>query len=301
MKRALLVGINYVGTGNELRGCINDAHNMQALLTAHGFSDITLVLEKDATTAGIITALNALIQGVVPGDVIVFFYSGHGSQLPSNSEPDGFEEIICPIDLNWMDKVITDSTLRDVFNRVPNGVNTTVILDCCHAGTGVDQTEVFITVDVPGSKYLTPPPGIVTQLADTTLVDWQTSKDINASALLIAACHENQISADTVIDGMPQGAATSALIKSVNATPVISYKTLVTEMTDFMVTNKYSQRPELDGSSSLYDQIFLEPFSFAIAPSEPAVVTESSKSNTALFICVGLIILGIIIKFFIIS
>lgn len=294
-KRALLVAINYVGTSNELHGCINDSNNMKALLTGYGFTDIVQVLEKDATTAGIMAALNNLVTGVVPGDVIVFHYSGHGSQLPSLSESDGFEEIICPIDLNWMDKVITDANLRDTFNKVPNGVNTTVILDCCHAGTGLDQTTTYIIDAGPGSKFLAPPANIEAQLVDTTLVNWQTSKDINASALLVAACHANQTSADTVLNGVPQGAATGALIKSVTANPAITYKQLITEMTNFMTVNKYTQIPELDGSDSLYDQAFIQPFSFTVpvstpTPAGPVVASSSSSNNTMLYVGIAIVV-----------
>lgn len=31
-RKALLIGINYYGTSNELRGCINDVHNMRQFL-----------------------------------------------------------------------------------------------------------------------------------------------------------------------------------------------------------------------------------------------------------------------------
>ncbi len=296
-KRALLVGINYVGTGNELHGCINDSNNMQSLLSSSEFNDIVMVLEKDATTTGILSALNNLVSGAVPGDVIVFHYSGHGSQLPSNNEPDGFEEIICPIDLNWMDKVITDANLRDIFNKVPNGVNTTIILDCCHAGTGLDQTETYTVDTGPSSRYLTPPADVIANLHDRSLVNWQTSKDINATAMLVAACHANQTSSDTVIDGVPQGAATGALIKSVKANSKISYKTLITEMTSFMITNHYSQIPELDGSPSLYDQIFIEPFNFTVPAQAPASSSDSSSKSKGLLI--GAIVIVLVVLAFV--
>jgi hypothetical protein len=120
-KRALLVAINYVGTSNELKGCINDSNNMKAFLSARGFTDIKQVLEKEATTAGIIAGMEWLIEGTERGDVLVMHYSGHGSQIPSKNEPDGFEEIICPIDLDWMKKVVSDETLRTIFNKVENG------------------------------------------------------------------------------------------------------------------------------------------------------------------------------------
>lgn len=285
-KRALIVGINYTGTGSALKGCLNDAEHMQTLLASRGFTEIKSVLEKEATTAGIIAGLNWLIADTKPGDVIVFHYSGHGSQLPSSTEADGFEEIICPIDLNWTDKVITDNTLRQIFDKVPNGVNTTLVLDCCHSGTMLDQNqtlggtkEVKATKPTKGSRYLKPPAKIKKLLANRTLVDWQTSKDVNATALLIAGCHANQTSADAVIDGKPQGAATAALIAASTANGAISYRNLTTEMVDYMSRNKFKQIPQLDGSESLYDQTFLEPFSFAIPAAPPVVTPEDKKSN----------------------
>lgn len=224
IKRALLVGINYIGTSNQLSGCINDSHNMQNYLSENGFDEIKMVLENEATTSGITAGLKWLTADLSAGDVIVFHYSGHGSQLPSKTEPDGFEEIICPIDLDWKTKVITDDTLRKIFGAVPAGVNTTVILDCCHSGTMLDQDESLIIdsttlmVEKPSltvandGRYMPPPANVVRKLKDRSLVDWSTSKDVNKDALLIAGCLANQTSADAFIDGMPQGAATAAML-----------------------------------------------------------------------------------------
>jgi hypothetical protein len=283
IKRALIVGINYVGTGNDLRGCINDAKNMQTLLAGRGFDQIEMLLEKDATTAGIKAALERLVTGVSPGDVIVFHYSGHGSQLPSKTEADGFEEIICPIDLNWTTRVITDADLKKVFNTVPKGVNTTLILDCCHAGDALNQDIGDSVGTAPATKslappvadddrYLTPPTMVAATLEDSVLVDWRVERDVNNSALLIAGSHANQTSADACIDGMYQGAATYALLRAVKMNPTASYKELIDSMTAFMIADGYTQRPELNGYPGLYTEIFAEPFGSADAV--PASTTE---------------------------
>lgn len=287
MKRALLVGINYVGSAHELHGCINDLNNMNVFLLSRGFTDIKMIQEADATTIGIVKGLEWLTTGVSPGDVIVFHYSGHGSQIPSQTEVDGFEEIICPVDLNWMDKVITDVTLSDIFNKVPNGVNVTVILDCCHSGTMLNQLEsldtskeILQSISEYPSRYLEPPLDIVAQIKTMSLVDWKTSKDVNATALLIAGCHANQTSADALICGSPQGAATAALLQIASTNTAISYKTLVNSMCNFMTQNKYTQVPELDGDKALYDQVFLEPFSFTVPTSissDQIIVKPTSK------------------------
>lgn len=327
MKRALIVGINYVGTGNDLKGCINDATNMNALLKERGFDMIKMVLEKEATTDGIKAGLEWLITDTAPGDTIVFHYSGHGSQLPSKVEKDGWEEIICPIDLNWTTRVITDDTLRQIFDRVPNGVNTTLILDCCHSGTALDQDEsleiaareITASLAVADGRYLPPPANIMKKIEKRELVNWTTEKDVNASALLIAGCHSNQTSADAHIDGVFQGAATAALLKSVKANPKITYRALINEMTDYMALGGYKQRPELDGFSGLYDELFLEAFGTAdssSAPPAPPVVPvvapppspatqiaaspaapEPKKDNTKILIAVGIAVLVAIVYF----
>jgi hypothetical protein len=293
-KKALIVGINYEGSGNDLRGCINDANNIEALLKTKGFTEIKMVLEKEATTKGIISGLNWLVTDTAPGDVIVFHYSGHGSQLPSKVEPDGFEEILCPIDLNWTTRVITDDTLRNIFNTVPNGVNTTLILDCCHSGTALDQDESVIVVDkdivAPSlnkeegeSRYLPPPAKIEKKLAKRELVDWTTSRDVNKTALLIAGCRADQTSADAFIDGTYQGAATYAILKFAKENPDIDYKTLVAKMVDFMRANRYTQRPQLDGSASLHTEVFAEPFGradeIAMLPPAPQTAPVAAQSE----------------------
>jgi hypothetical protein len=270
-KRALIVGINYAGSGNDLKGCINDAHNMEALLKSKGFTEIKMLLEQQATTAGMIAGMEWLVKDTEPGDVIVFHYSGHGSQLPSKTEPDGYEEILCPYDLDWMTKVITDDTLRNIFNRPVRGVNTTVILDCCHSGTALDQSEslqvettksieVVVIEPKEGDRYLPPPPNVQEMLENRELVDWHTQRDINAGAMLIAGCRADQTSADAFIDGQFQGAATAALISNVKTKPGITYLGLITAMNNYMMEKKFTQRPQLDGFAGLREKQFIEPW-----------------------------------------
>lgn len=273
MKKAFVVGINYTGAGNDLRGCINDAHNVEGLLKEMEFDSIKLCLEKEATTAGIMAGLRELVAGAVPGDVLVFHYSGHGSQIRSTIEPDGLDEIICPIDLNWRDKVITDNELKAVFHSVPNGVNVSVILDCCHSATGMDQegtlfeqARVQLHQETPlvkeeGSRFLPMPADVEEYIREEGLQlrEFVTSRDINRSALLIAGCLPHQTSADAFLDGQFQGAATYALRQALMAGKK-TYGDVVRFMSEFMVKNGFTQRPQLDGHPSLYDQAFLEPW-----------------------------------------
>lgn len=303
MKKALLVGINYVGTSYELRGCINDVLNIKALLTTqYGFDahNITTIFESEATTDRIKVELKKLTAGAKPGDVLVFHYSGHGSQLPSSIEEDKWEEIICPIDLNWRDKVITDNDFKAIFSTVPNGVNTTIILDCCHSGDALDQAESFsplsrlaairdmmydaissITEDSETrSRYLPPPKGVQEQLqrGAMTIYQYSTSRDVNSGAILIATCAPHQTSADAYINGVHQGAGTFSLISYLTEHIDSNYYDLITAMNNFMLERNYTQRPQLDGSYRLHPEKVFEPWSFSAMPSfvEPSTPTNGN-------------------------
>jgi hypothetical protein len=304
-KRALLVGINYIGTGYDLKGCINDANNMKLMLEGKGFTDITMLTEAAATTANMKAALINLVAESEPGDVLVFHYSGHGSQLPSTTEADGYEEIICPYDLDWRTNVITDDFLKSVFNSAPNGVNITVILDCCNSGDGLDTEVPSITVPITSnvvnpsgstvvstgtgittsvttngvtstvysSRYLPPPAHITKITSNQKPVEWSASKNVSETAMLVAACKSYQTSADAFISGYYQGAATAALLDNVAKNAQITYRQLINGMQAYMKANNFTQTPELDGAEQLKDKIFIEPWKLAAsAPTETVTV-----------------------------
>lgn len=101
-KRALLVGCNYPGTKCELHGCANDVRRMHDLLVQRfGFmeEDILVMLDSDPTKpkptgVNIRNSLAKLIEGTQPGDVLVFHYSGHGTQVSYPKSP-------CPVPYPW--------------------------------------------------------------------------------------------------------------------------------------------------------------------------------------------------------
>lgn len=276
-KRALIVGINYKGTSSELKGCINDANNMYQLITSKfGFEDVKLLLEQDATTDNIKENLRWLVSGCRPGDTLLFHYSGHGSQIADTSdpdvEPDKLDEIICPIDLDWKEKVITDDYLKWVFDTVPAGVNLTVFLDSCHSGSGLDQANQYQStiadkstkMVVAGGRYLAPPAEVLAQIEKLQLepaTRTVQSKSVDETGLLISGCRADQTSADAYINMTYQGAATYSLLRTLKAADYdCTYQELVDGMNEYLAEAGYSQRPELNGSASLFStKVFSEP------------------------------------------
>lgn len=82
-KRAVLIGINYVGQQGQLSGCHNDALNIKKyLMDCHGFSNsnITMLLDdgktKNPTRKNIMSALETLVSQSQPGDSVFLHYSG---------------------------------------------------------------------------------------------------------------------------------------------------------------------------------------------------------------------------------
>ncbi|HVQ74876.1 MAG TPA: caspase family protein [Candidatus Binatia bacterium] len=137
-RRALCVGIDRYLT-MPLAGCVADARDWAQSLDALGF-ETALLLDEAATRTRILDDLRALLAGSRPGDVLAFQFAGHGTELPDldGDEVDGSngskDEALCPYDIAQGAFVIDDD-LADVFAALPDGVNLTCFIDCCHSGT----------------------------------------------------------------------------------------------------------------------------------------------------------------------
>lgn len=152
-KRALLVGINdYVNiNGNQwypLEGAVNDTQiQKELLINLFGFQsdDIRILHDQEATRKNILQAFEEhLIKWAQPGDVVVFHYSGHGSQVadPDKVFEDGRVSTIVPIDSNLPTGYpnnggqvndITGHTLWLLMQAI-NTENVTFVLDSCYSG-----------------------------------------------------------------------------------------------------------------------------------------------------------------------
>jgi len=282
-KRALLVGINYPGTENALNGCVNDALLMSDLITTHfGFTDDKnrrMLVDSSATTQNILERLEWLVDGSSPGDVLFFHFSGHGSQMINQDYndrdfyTDWLDEIICPVDINWRDRVIRDDDLKRIFDKVPNDVNVTVILDCCHSGGGLDSINQYKPLGLkrfvasPATtpnrhRYLPMPADILNRGLGLNLKPKPRkvqTRDVS-TALLISGCGESQISMDSYIDNVYAGAATFYIAKSLKQNNFdVDYKTLIENAARSLADAGYSQEPELNGREDLFSNRFLRP------------------------------------------
>lgn len=257
-KFGLLVGINYKGTPNELDGCINDVKSIYTFLTRElGWrsSDIVMLLEKQATHAGILAELTELVRRVnfcrlqnPDARIDVWFhYSGHGSQTYTRSpgEADNKDETLVPYDYERNGQ-ITDTQLASVLKNMDANPKTmcTFFFDCCHSGSILDLPYVtksgFFSCTFARDR-------------PANCVQW----DPNARILCISGCKDSQTSAD--YNG--SGAMTASLLQVLKENDYhITVSDLVQKIrnllrSDTMIERGFSQIPQLTASTSIADQV----------------------------------------------
>lgn len=140
-RRALLVGINdYPNPSDRLEGCVNDVFLMSSLLQESGFEadDIRVVFNERATARGIVERLEWLLDGAEDGQARVFYYSGHGAQIPGygvGEKVDRKDECLVAHDFDWTrEHAVTDDQFYDLYSQLPYKTHFLTILDCCHSG-----------------------------------------------------------------------------------------------------------------------------------------------------------------------
>jgi metacaspase-1 len=260
-KKALLVGLNhYPDPGNSLRGCLNDVAQVHALAMSRLHfeeRDIVTLTDSRATTRNIVNRLHWLIDGAAVGDVLLFHYSGHGSQVDDadgDETDDRMDEIICPYDLDWGNP-FTDDDLYAIVKDLPPGVNLTVVLDCCHSGTGLREPgrePPHGSEKRSQARFMEPPrPPGAGRLRLQALRRFG-ARATQRGAILIAACRSDQVAADAFIDRDYHGALTYYLCQALEeAACAGSYSSLIRRVRRLLAMNGYDQVPQLEGPAAL--------------------------------------------------
>lgn len=228
-KSALLIGINYIGTQNELYGCINDVNSIKERITNNGFNNITILTDntpEKPTKSNILNAFVQLLNNANEGDFLFFCYSGHGSNTrdKNGDETDGYDELIVPIDL----KPIIDDVLKEIIQKClkPN-VTLFAMFDSCFSGTVLDL------------KY---------QYMDSLNYDNYTENSKQLETLgdvfMISGCNDRQTSSDSVFNGKANGAMTWSLLEYVKQKPKCTWRELIKGMRDLLRNSGYEQIPQ---------------------------------------------------------
>lgn len=188
-KRAVMIGINYVGHNpGELSGCHNDVKNMKEyIMDVHGFeeSNITLLLDDGNHTSptrdNILAAYKNIVAESVAGDAVFCHYSGHGGKLADDNsdEKDGYDETLVPLDYQQNGQIRDDDLYKALVGSFREGVYCTFVMDCCHSGSVLDLPFQF-AADGQSDSMSVPTDfdfGPLLSMAQTLLADGDLSTD----------------------------------------------------------------------------------------------------------------------------
>jgi hypothetical protein len=234
-KKALLIGINYTGTKDELYGCINDVESVKERIIANGFKEINVLTDltsKKATRANILLEFKNLLVNSTEGDLLFFLYSGHGSYAldRNGDEKDGYDELIVSCDLQG----ILDDEFKSLIQTFlkPN-VTLFAMFDSCFSGSVLDLKYQYLD-SLNYEKY--------------TENDKQL--DTLGSVFMISGCTDNQTSMDTVINDKASGALTWSLLESLKEKkPNCNWRELIKTMRDKLKTSAFDQIPQFSSGS----------------------------------------------------
>lgn len=142
-RRALLIGVNFMGQKGQLRAPHNDCHNVEQFLLAIGFKPEDMIVLVDdgkhapPTRKNIEDGFAKITKAARARDAVFVSYSGHGGRVVDKTgrEKDGYNSSIFPVDFATAGQIIDDDILKNLIKAMPPGVHTTMVVDCCHSGS----------------------------------------------------------------------------------------------------------------------------------------------------------------------
>jgi hypothetical protein len=140
--RALIIGVDHYATRRNLRGAVADARDLEQAVKKGGVRDLTVLIDQDASRRQVETAMERLVAGSRPGDLIIVSFAGHGAQSPErikDSDPDHVDEVFV---LPAFDdhgpataERILDKEINVWLKRIEQkGAHTLFLADTCHGG-----------------------------------------------------------------------------------------------------------------------------------------------------------------------
>ena len=282
-KKAFLVGINDYAPcgpgGPDLRGCVNDVRDMARTLSVLGIvpavpGSMQILTDCRATRANILAGIGWLVKGAKKGDLLIFYYSGHGSQVADTSgdEIDGKDETICPHDFATAGMIIDDD-LRAIFKGIPAGVNLEVILDSCHSGTGTREMAALAALPEEQQvtiRYVEPPLDYGFFLDEDPAIPlrgFMRAKPGEKQAVLVpglnhvlwAACRDNQTAGEGSVGGAIRGYFTYCFCKVLRRAGVAVTRRRLDALVAGCLKQEFgaAQVPQLEGTAaSLGEKVF---------------------------------------------
>ena len=280
----------------NLDGSLNDVQAMRQVLQARfGFEKENMhilstplipgVSEKEATRQNILDAIKKyLVEEAKPGDIVVFYYAGHGSQMGNSKSREaasaggtGRDETIVPADANRGVWDIRDKEFARLFNKiVDRQAKLTAIFDSCHSGSiargaVVPHKSRHIADDDRDSKD-----------------DYDEAPPENRGALIFSAALSSQEAMEVEEreadqKPIPHGAFTLALLKVLRTAPVnLPAKDIALMVKTQLDAENIRQLPNLNGTDERKRQPLIATGSGAFSGSTRVAVAGMDDETVSL-------------------
>lgn len=233
---ALLIGINYFKTNYELFGCINDANAICSFISGYNFQKITVLTDNNVkipNRVNILDELKNLLINSNSGDVLLLFYSGHGSYIldKNNNEKTGKDQMIIPCDFNG---IIDDDLKTIIQTNLKKDVTLIALFDCCFSGSVLDLKYQYMD-SLDKNNY--------TENANET--------ETIGNVIMISGCNDMQTSSDAFLNNTNQGAMTWSFLEAFKSEKNITWRKLLIKMRDLLQKSNFAQIPQLSSGSFL--------------------------------------------------
>jgi len=297
---ALLVGINeYPKPISSLSGCVNDINAVEEYLKERiaqpdGYKPhIRKLLNQEATRKAIIDGFEQHLCQAGSEDIVLFYYSGHGSQAKTpkefwHLEPDRLEETLVCYDSRaegcWG---LADKELAYLIAQVSEkNPHICIILDCCHSGNGtrdlLQETGVRRFCkderERPRDSYIFSPKELESLSvsrgdAEDHLSGWKIP---TGRHILLAACQDCETASDAV-DGKQQGAFSYLLMETLRNNGKLTYRDLFKQANALVRSKVSAQSPQFEVTHSEDETRFF--LDGAIAERKPYFTVQYTKDH----------------------
>jgi hypothetical protein len=257
--RVLLIGNNYVGTANELSGCVADIQHakqyFRGKVPAAAYYELSDAKVGGAvvhgpqgpgTRANILAGIEWLVGGARAGDRMYVHYSGHGGSLRTAEagEVDRVDSTWVPLDYSKAGCIVDNDLRTKLAARVPAGAVLWVTSDSCHSGSVLDLRYAF--VDASGRTAAG-----ATAITTSALTENAYYAPTRGRVLLLSGCKDLQTSADAYEDNMAQGALSWALFSALGTHGSSGgLNGLLKQVRTLLAGHRYTQMPQLSSGQS---------------------------------------------------
>jgi len=233
-KKALLIGINYNGTQYQLNGCINDTQSIKTRLQSIGFNDTNITIMTDVTELkptrdNILQSFKGLLINSEPGDLLFFFFSGHGSYIvdKNGDEESGYDQAIVSSDI----QLIVDDELKNMISKyLKKDVTLFGLFDSCFSGSVLDLKCQYYD-----------------SLNYDNFIAHENELETDGNVIMVSGCTDKQTSADADFNNKANGALTWSLLQtlSLKQSSTMTWRSLIRNMRDILKKNNFEQIPQL--------------------------------------------------------